>query len=110
MLIEGDDGLNAFVEVVEAIILVGGVDGIFAEAEAHEDGLDAQHFLESGNNRNRATRTHWDGQLAVGVHVGSFGSFVGWQVDGAAVCLTAMQRRDLHGDILRSVLLKVVLH
>ena len=110
MLIECDDGLNAFVEVVEAVVLVGRVDGVFAKAKAHQDGLNAQHFLESCNNRDGAARTHRDGQLAVGVHVGGFSSFVSWQVDGAAVGLTAMQRRDLHGDILGSVLLEVVLH
>ena len=46
MLIERDDGLDALVEVVEAVVLVGAVDGVFAKAEAHQDGLDAQHFLE----------------------------------------------------------------
>ncbi len=55
MLIEGDDGLDAFVEVVEAVVLVGRVDGVFAKAEAHQDGLDAQHFLESGDNRDGTT-------------------------------------------------------
>ena len=30
MLIEGNDGLDAFVEVVEAVVLVGRVDGVFA--------------------------------------------------------------------------------
>ena len=110
MLIERDNRLDAFVEVVEAVVLVGRVDGIFAKTEAHEDGLDAQHFLESGDDRNGAARTHRDGQFAVSVHVSSFGGFVGRQVNRAAVCLTAMQRRDLHGDILRSVLLKEVFH
>lgn len=110
MLIESNDRLDAFVEVVEAIVLVGAVDGVFAETEAHQDGLDAQHFLESGDNRDGAARTHRDGQLAVGFHVGRFGGFVGRQVDGASVGLTAMQRCDLHGDILGCVLLKVVLH
>ena len=55
MLIERDNRLDAFVEVVEAVVLVGRVNGVFAETEAHEDGFDAQHFLESGDNRNRAT-------------------------------------------------------
>ena len=52
MLIELDDRLDAFVEVVEAVILVGGVDGVLAEAEAHEDGLDAQHSLEFRDDRD----------------------------------------------------------
>ena len=52
MLIEGDDGLDALVEVVEAVVLVGRVDGVFAKAEAHEDGFDAQHFLEPCDNRD----------------------------------------------------------
>ena len=110
MLIESDDGLDAFVEVVEAVVLVGRVDGVFAKAKAHQDGLDTQHFFESCDNRDGAARTHRDGQLAVGVHIGGFGGFVGRQVDGAAVGLTAMQRRDLYGDILGGVLLEVVLH
>ena len=76
MLIEGDDGLDAFVEVVEAVVLVGRVDGVFAEAKAHQVGLDALHFLESGNNRNRAARALRDGLLAVSVHIGSFGGLV----------------------------------
>ena len=35
MLIELDDCLNTLVEMVEAVVLVWGVDGIFTEAEAH---------------------------------------------------------------------------
>ena len=52
MLIELDDRLDALVEVVEAVVLVGGVDGVLAETEAHEDGLDAQHSLEFGDDRD----------------------------------------------------------
>ena len=54
MLIESDDGLDAFVEMVEAIVFVWRVDGIFAKAEAHQDGLDAQNLFKSGDNRNAA--------------------------------------------------------
>ena len=90
MLIEGDDGLDALVEVVEAVVLVGRVDGVFAKAKAHQDGLDAQHFLESGNNWNGAARAHRDGLLAVGVHIGSFGGLVSRQVNRTAVGLSAV--------------------
>ena len=55
MLIERDNRLDAFVEVVEAVVLVGRVDSIFTEAKAHQDGLDTQHFLESCDNRDGAT-------------------------------------------------------
>ena len=110
MLIESDNRLDALVEVVEAVVLVGRVDGVFAEAEAHQDGFDAEHFLEPRDNRDGAARAHWDGQFAVGVHIGGFGGLVSRQVDGTAVGLSAMQRRDLHRDVIGSVLLKIVLH
>ena len=54
MLIESDDGLDAFVEMVEAIVFVWRVDGIFAKAKAHQDRLDAQHLFECRDNRNAA--------------------------------------------------------
>ena len=69
MLIEGDDGLDTLVEVVETVVLIGRVDGVFAEAKAHEDGFDAQHFLESCDDRDGAARAHRNGQLAVGVKI-----------------------------------------
>ena len=78
MLIERDNRLDAFVEVVEAVVLVGRVDGVFAKTEAHKDGLDTQYFLEGRDNRDASARAHGDGLLAVSVHVCSFGSFVGW--------------------------------
>ena len=40
MLIERDDGLNPFVEVVNAVVLIGGVDGVLTEAEAHQNRFD----------------------------------------------------------------------
>ena len=110
MLIESNNRLNALVEVVDTVALIGGVNGVFAETEAHEDGFDAQHLLEGGDDRDGASRTHWDGLLAVCIHISSFSSLVGWQVDGATVCLTAMQRRDLHRDILGRIFLEIVLH
>ena len=54
MLIESDDGLDAFVEMVEAVVFVWRVDGIFAKAEAHQDGLDAQNLFECGDDWNAA--------------------------------------------------------
>ena len=41
MAVECDDGLNAFVEMVETVILVGGVDCVLAKAESHQHRLDA---------------------------------------------------------------------
>ena len=62
VLVESYYRLDAFVEVVEAVVLVGRVYGVLAEAEAHEYRLDAEHFLEPRDDRNRAARAHGDGE------------------------------------------------
>ena len=54
VLVESNNRLDALVEVVEAVVLVGRVDGVFAETEAHEDGLDAQHPLKLRDDRDAA--------------------------------------------------------
>ena len=55
MLIESDNRLDAFVEVVEAVVLVGRVDGVFAEAEVHQDGLDTHTFSKVINQSPNLT-------------------------------------------------------
>ena len=52
IFVELGDGADAVEELFQREVLVGGVDGIAAQAEAHEDGFHAQYFLESGNDGN----------------------------------------------------------
>ena len=52
VFVELGDGADAVEELFQREVLVGGVDGIAAQAEAHEDGFHTQYFLESGNDGN----------------------------------------------------------
>ena len=59
ILVEVWDGLQALIELVEAIALVRRVDGILREAEAQLDRLDAEDVLVARDDWNRATRVEW---------------------------------------------------
>lgn len=52
IFVELGDGADAVEELFQREVLVGGVDGIAAQTEAHEDGFHAQYFFEGGNDGN----------------------------------------------------------
>ena len=92
---ELDDGLDALAEDVEGDVLVGRVDGIALEAEAHEDGLDAEYLLKVADDGYAATASHGEGLLAEGLCEALLGGLVGWEVDGTDIALAAMHGCDL---------------
>ena len=53
--------------MLQFVVLVRGVDGVFAEAEAHEDGLGAEDALEAGDHWDTAAAAGRDGALAEGL-------------------------------------------
>jgi len=63
ILMEPGDGLDALVEVDEAELLVGGMEVVAVEPEAHEDDLDAQFFFEEGADGDAAAAADGDGRL-----------------------------------------------
>ena len=83
--------------------------GIFAAAEAHEDGLGAEDAFEAGDHRDAAAAAGRDGALAEGLLVGLLGCLVGGHVDGRHVSLTAMTRSNLHLYALGGNLLEMLL-
>ena len=54
-LVEPGDGDDAFLPDLEVHGLVGRVDGVLLQAEAHEDGFAAEDLLKGGNDRYRSS-------------------------------------------------------
>ena len=76
MLIECYYRLYSLEEMVDAVVFVGGVDGVGAESEAHQYGFYSQNFFETRDDRYAAAAAHWDGQLAVCVEECLFCCFI----------------------------------
>ena len=100
---------NALEELLQGVVLVGGVDVVAGQAEAHEDALEAQYLLEAGNDGDAAAAAGGDGALAEGVGHSLFGGLVGFELQGTDVGGAAVAGRDLHGDVVGSYALEVVL-
>ena len=107
MLIECYYRLYSLEEMVDAVVFVGGVDGIGAESEAHQYGFYSQNFFETRDDRYAAAAAHWDGQLAVCVEKCLFCCFVCRHFYGTAVCLTTMQCGNFYSDIIRCNALEI---
>ena len=58
MKVESHDGLYALAEQVEREVLVGRMNGIALQAEAHQNGLYAQHALEVADDGDAAPPAH----------------------------------------------------
>src|ERR1035441_8672172 len=59
---EADDGLDAAIEVVEVEFLVGGVEVVVGQAEAHEDGGRAERADEVADDRSEERRVGKEGR------------------------------------------------
>ena len=65
ILIEQGDGFHAGEELAEEVALVGGVDGVALQAEAHQERIDAQDALEVRQDGDGAAAAGRDGLDAV---------------------------------------------
>ena len=107
-LVELGDGFDTLVEDIQGHILVGRVDGVALQTEAHEDGLHAEDALEGCDDGDTTATTYRQRALAEGYCDSLFGCLIGGQVDGSEVGFAAVHRRDLDADVLRSDALDVV--
>ena len=107
-LVELGDGFDTLVEDIQGHILVGRVDGVALQTEAHEDGLHAEDALEGCDDGDATATTYRQRALSEGYCDSLFGCLIGGQVDGAEVGFAAVHRRDLDADVLWSDALDVV--
>lgn len=50
-------------------MLVGRMDGIAVQAEAHQDGFALQFFFKKGNNWDASAASLWNGRLSEGFFI-----------------------------------------
>ena len=110
MIVELRHGLDADAEHVKAEALVGRVDGVALQTEAHEDGLQAEDLLKRGDDGDAAATAHSQRLPPEGDRKTSFGGLVSRQIDGANVGLAAVLEVDLHPDARRGSRLQVIDH
>ena len=66
IFVEIGNGLDSFEELLERIVLVGGMDVVAAKSKAHQDALCTKDVFESGNDGDATTTTGGDGAFAIG--------------------------------------------
>ncbi len=96
MQVELNNGLYAFTENIQRHIFIGRVDGVGFEPEAHQNGFNAQHLLEGGNDGNAAAPAYCQRFLSECLFKPFFGGLIGRQGDGAYIPLSAVHRSDLY--------------
>lgn len=85
------------------------MDVVGGEAEAHEDALEAEYFLEACDDGDGAAAAGRHGPTAVGVLHGALGGLVGFEFERGYVGGAAVAGGDLDGDVVGCHALEVFL-
>ena len=103
-------GFDSFFKDVDRHVFVGRMNGVGLKAEAHEDGLNAKNFLESGDDGNTSSSSDGQWTLAEGSFKTSLGSLVGWHVDGTDIPFSAVEVLDVDFNGLGCHASEIVYH
>src|SRR5690606_8854550 len=96
MLVEQRNGLYSFQVIPYSEMLIGRMDRVAVQSEAHQDGLAFQGFLKEGNYRDASTAALRDRRLSEGFFVGIICGLVFYGVDGRNVSLASVMRFHQH--------------
>src|SRR5690606_5068085 len=96
MLVEQGNGLNSLQVIPYSEVLIGGMDCIAVQSEAHQDGLAFQGFLKEGNYRDASTAALRDRRLSEGFFVGIIGGLIFYGVYRRNVGLSTVMRFYQH--------------
>ena len=109
VFIEHRDGRYPAEELLQGVVLVGGMDVVGSQAKAHQDALEAEYLLESGHYRYAATAAGRDGTAALDFLHGTLGRLVGFEFEGGHIGSAAMRRGDFDPDAVGGCTFKIIL-